>query len=237
VLQTSLRPRALPSIAGVEVAARFLAAGGDNIEVGGDFYDVFRSGDGAWTAIVGDVTGKGPEAAAVTALARHTLRTAALLNDDPAKNLALLNQALGGEPGENRLCTVFYLRLCPGEDGVACRFATAGHPAPLRLGVDGQVTPLRGGRGPLVGAFPDARFQSATIDLTPGELVLLYTDGVTEVRRGDTEFGERDLADALAGCAGRPAEDAVAALERRALELQGGRPRDDIALLAIRACP
>ena len=236
VLQTSLRPRALPTIAGVEVAARFMAAG-DNIEVGGDFYDVFRSGDGAWTAVVGDVTGKGPEAAAVTALARHTLRTAALLNDDPSANLALLNQALSAEPGERRLCTVFYLRLCPGEDGVECRFANAGHPAPLVLGVDGRVTPLNTGRGPLAGAFESAHYAAARTHLAPGELILMYTDGVTEVRRGDAEFGERDLAGELSSCAGRAAEEVVDALERRALELQDGRPLDDIALLAIRADP
>jgi len=234
VLQASLRPGALPTIPGVEVAARFMAAG-DNIEVGGDFYDVFRSGDGVWTAIVGDVVGKGPEAAAVTALARHTLRTAALLNDDPRVNLALLNQALAAEAGEKRLCTVFYIRFCPGEDGLTCRFANGGHPAPLRLGVDGQVTPLDSGRGPLLGAFDDASYEEATIHLAPGELILMYTDGVTEVRRGDVEFGERDLADALAGCVGRPAEEVVASIQRRALELQGGQPRDDIALLAIRA--
>jgi sigma-B regulation protein RsbU (phosphoserine phosphatase) len=91
VLQASLRPRDLPSIPGAEVAARFRAAG-DQMEVGGDFYDIFRSEQSAWTAIIGDVVGKGPEAAASTALARHTLRTASMLSPDPAANLSLLNR-------------------------------------------------------------------------------------------------------------------------------------------------
>lgn len=116
VLQASLRPRALPSIPGAEVAARFQAAG-DQIEVGGDFYDIFRSDLSAWTAIIGDVAGKGPEAAASTALARHTLRTASMLGSDPAANLSLLNQVLHADATERLYCTACYLRLCPVDGG------------------------------------------------------------------------------------------------------------------------
>jgi serine phosphatase RsbU (regulator of sigma subunit) len=233
VLQASLRPRALPPISGAEVAARFMPAG-EQTEVGGDFYDVFRSGDGIWTAIVGDVAGKGPEAAAVTALARHTLRTASLLADDPGANVALLNRALG-DPGEPRFCTVIFARLCPGKHGLDCRLANGGHPAPLILRAGGRVEALDAGRGPLVGAFADSRYEEATITLGPGELILMYTDGVTEVRQHDAEFGERQLAATLAGRVGCSAEEVVEGVLRRALELQAGQPRDDIALLAIRA--
>jgi serine phosphatase RsbU (regulator of sigma subunit) len=234
VLQASLRPRALPTITGAEVAARFMPAG-EHIDVGGDFYDVFRSGDAVWTAIVGDVAGKGPEAAAVTALARHTLRAASLLQDDPAANLAVLNRALGADPSEPRFCTVLYARLCPGDGGLDCRLANGGHPAPLVLRADGRVEALDAARGALVGAFADARYEEATVTLAPGELILLYTDGVTEMRRHKAGFGERQLAATVADCVGRSAEEVVASVLRRALELQAGQPRDDIALLAIRS--
>src|SRR3954454_22055008 len=124
--RASLRPRALPAIPGVDIAARFLPAGVLN-EVGGDFYDVFLSGDGVWTVIVGDVSGKGADAAAITALARHTLRTASMLHDDPAANLTLLNRALHADAGADDFCTVFYARLSPGDEGVEVCFSNGGH--------------------------------------------------------------------------------------------------------------
>jgi PAS domain S-box-containing protein len=233
-LQASLRPRALPAIPGAEVAARFLPAGDQN-EVGGDFYDAFLSGDGVWTAIVGDVSGKGAEAAALTALARHTLRAASMLHDDPAVNLALLNRAILRDSQTRDFCTVLYVRLCPGESGIDVRFSNGGHPAPLLLRNDGTVEAIESGRGPLVGALPGARFEEGTLRLQPGELLLMYTDGVTEIRTSDLGLGERVLRSTLSAHAGASAETVVAAVERNAVELQAGAPRDDIALLAIRA--
>jgi PAS domain S-box-containing protein len=233
-LQASLRPRALPIVPGADIAARFLPAGDQN-EVGGDFYDVFRSGDGAWTAIVGDVSGKGADAAAITALARHTLRAASMLHDDPAANLALLNRALNEDTMTLDFCTVFYARLCPGDTGIDFRFSNGGHPAPLLLRVDGTVDSIESGRGPLVGALEDADFHEATLHLSPGELLLMYTDGVTEIRTSDVEFGERELRATLAAHAGASADAVVAAVQQHAVELQGGAPRDDIALVAIKA--
>ena len=222
---------------GAEVAARFRPAGDQN-EVGGDFYDVFLSGDGVWTAIVGDVVGKGAEAAAVTSLARHTLRTASMLHDDPAANLALLDRVLRSDSAAPDFCTVFYTRLCPAQPpggGLDLRFANGGHPGPLLLRRDGTVEAIEAGRGPLVGAFGDAEFDQATLSLAPGELLLLYTDGVIEVRTSDVRLGERELHRTLSACAGASAEEVVAAVERRAVELQDGAPRDDIALVALRA--
>jgi len=233
-LQASLRPRALPAVAGADVAARFLPAGDQN-EVGGDFYDVFPSGDGVWTVIVGDVSGKGAEAAAITALARHTLRTASMLHDDPAANLALLDRSLQADGSPPDFCTVLYARACPGEGGIDVRFANGGHPAPLVLRADGRVESVETGRGPLVGAVEHARFVEATLQLAPGDLLLLYTDGVTEVRTSDPALGDRELRATLAAHAGATAEALVAAVARRAVELQPGPPRDDIALVAIRA--
>ena len=234
-LQAGLRPRALPEVPGAELAARFLAAGDEN-DVGGDFYDVFLSGDGVWTAIVGDVSGKGPEAAAVTALARHTLRTASMLHDDPAANLALLDRVMSGDPDIQDFCTVFYARMCPGADGTLdLRFASGGHLPPLLLRTDGTVEALDGGRGPLVGGSTGGEFTESTVTMGEGDLLLVYTDGVTEIRVSDAGFGERELRDVLSRQAGKPADEVVEAVLHHAVELQSGSPRDDIALLAIRA--
>jgi PAS domain S-box-containing protein len=231
-LQTSLLPHALPVIPGVEVAARYRAAGEQNM-VGGDFYDVFRSGPGVWTAIVGDVSGKGAGAAALTALARHTLRTASRLDESPAANLALLNDVLIDDDASTSFCTVFQTRLCPGERGVDLRFANGGHPAPLLLRADGTVVDVNAGRGTLVGAVSDGAFTEATMHLARGELLLLYTDGVIEVKPSDLDLGERELRATLAAHAGAPPDEIVAAVERRVVDLQSGTPRDDIVLVAI----
>ena len=232
-LQTSLLPHALPVLPGVEVAARYRAAGEHNM-VGGDFYDLYASGPGVWTAIVGDVSGKGARAAAITALARHTLRTASRLHDSPAANLALLNEVLLEEEAAAHFCTVFQTRLCPGEDGVELRFANGGHPSPLVLRADGSVEDVAGGRGTLIGAVAEGGFTESTLHLGPGDLLLLYTDGVTEVRPSDLDLGERELRATLSAHAGASAEDVVAAVERRAVDLQAGSTRDDIVLVAIR---
>ena len=232
-LQTSLLPHALPEIPGVEVAVRYRAAGEQNV-VGGDFYDVFRSGPGVWTAIVGDVSGKGARAAALTALARHTLRTASRLEDSPAANLALLNDVLLDDDAAVHFCTVIQTRLCHGEGGVEVRISNGGHPAPLILRADGAVTDVNAGRGTLVGAVRDGTFIEATMQLAPGDLLLLYTDGVTELRPSDLDLGERELRTTLAAHAGASADEVVGAIERRVVDLQAGKPRDDIVLVAIR---
>jgi serine phosphatase RsbU (regulator of sigma subunit) len=234
-LQVGLRPRALPAIPGVELAARFRPAD-DELEVGGDFYDVFPADDGSWSIIVGDVSGKGAEAAAVTALARHTLRTASLLVSDPGANLALLNRTLVSDPTTN-FCTVVCARMRHEDGGIVSRYANAGHVPPLVLRSDGSVEELDGTRGPLAGPFRDARYATESFRLEPGDLLLLYTDGLTEVRRRDIERGERALRAALAASAGRSAEETVAAVERQAVELLGGRSRDDMALLALKVNP
>ena len=233
-LQASLRPQALPAIAGADVAVRYLPAGEHN-EVGGDFYDLYPTGDGVWGAIVGDVSGKGAEAAAVTALARHTLRTASMLHEAPGEIVELLNRAMIGQ-GVPAFCTLVYARVRPTESaGIEVRFANGGHPPPFVLRASGDLERLDGGRGPLVGAVAGADFEESSVRLGAGDLLLLYTDGVTEVRTSDPALGERELAATLASCRGIAADQVVAAVERRAVELQNGRPRDDIAVLAIRA--
>ena len=232
-LQMSLLPRALPSIPGAELAARYLPAGEQNV-VGGDFYDVFRSGDDVWTAVVGDVSGKGAPAAALTALVRYTLHAAARLGQGPAADLALLDEELR-EDGPGHFCTLVNARICPAGGGFDVRLANAGHPSPLVLRADGTLELADGARGPLVGVLADAQFGEASMHLGPGDLLLLYTDGVTEVRTTDLDLGERELRATLGAEAGASAEEVVAAVARRAVELQRGAQRDDIALLAVKA--
>jgi serine phosphatase RsbU (regulator of sigma subunit) len=235
-LQAGLRPGVLPCIPGVEVAARSLPAGDEN-GVGGDFLDVFASGEHAWTVVVGDVSGKGPEAAAVTATARHTLRAVSMLDDRPDANLCMLNRALRQSAERGTYCTVFYGRICPDDAGLTLHYANAGHPPPLLVRSDGHVDELADGRGPLAGATADAQFTTATARLAPGDLLFLYTDGVTEVSTNDLALGERALRNVLEQTAGASAQTVAEAVERRAVELHGDARRDDIALVAIRVHP
>jgi PAS domain S-box-containing protein len=233
-LEASLRPRRLPEVPGLELAARYRAAGEGN-EVGGDFYDVVQHRPGRYTAVVGDVVGKGPAAAALTALARHTLRAAGLAGRAPDESLALLNEVLLTDTEPGRFCTAVHAELVPGPEGCAVRLANGGHPPPLLRRVDGTVERLDAAHGPLVGALPDARFAALELALAPGDLLLLYTDGAVEVPREEPLAGERRLREALAGTAGGSVDAAVAAAEAAAVGRQRGEPRDDLALLAVAA--
>jgi PAS domain S-box-containing protein len=232
-LQAGLLPRRLPEIEGLEVAARYRAAGDEN-DVGGDFYDVFPAGEDVWAAVIGDVSGKGPEAAALTSLTRHTLRTSALHHDTPAANLGILNRALLAETDVNRFCTVVYTRVCPGPGGVDLTIASAGHPPPLLIRPDGDVEHLEM-RGTIVGAIAEPEFAEHRVRLGPGEALLVYTDGVTELRTSEWQYGERRLAETVRAHAGGPAEEIVDAVLHMAVEAQDGEPRDDIALLCLKA--
>lgn len=233
-LQASLLPGDLPNVPGVDIAARYKPAGAEN-EVGGDFYDVFHAEDDVWIALLGDVAGKGAEAAAVTSLARHTLRTSALHVNSPAVNLATLNRALLSEATTTRFCTVLYARICPSKDSVMLTFANGGHLAP-RVLRPGRPVERLDVSGTLVGAIPGAHFEEVELRLHPGDLVLMFTDGVTEIREAGRppEYGESELDATLVTLAGASAEEVVAAVETRAIELHGGEPRDDMALVAIR---
>ena len=235
-LQRSLLPPALPDVPGLELAARYRAAGEQN-EVGGDFYDAFLAADGVWTLVIGDVSGKGAEAAALTSLTRHTLRAASLRALAPRENLELLNRALWSQldPG-GRFCTVLYARICPSAEGATVTLATGGHLPPAILRAGGRVERLQL-RGAIVGGLREPDFGERDIQLGPDDLLLLFTDGVTEIRspEGWGDAGDRALEEVLSAHRGAPADEIVAAVEARAVELQGGEPRDDIALLAVRA--
>jgi len=234
-LQQSLLPAELPDIPGIEAAARFRPTGQGN-EVGGDFYDLFESGGRGWTVVMGDVCGKGPDAAAVTALARYTLRAAAMRERLPSRSLALLNEAMLRQRDDRRFCTVAYAYLEPMAEGARIGFASGGHPLPLLLRADGSVQAV-GEPGSLLGVLPDPSFEDRSLSLAPGDALVFYTDGVIEGRGANGALDEVGLAQLVASCAGDGADAIAARVEDAAVAAQDGSPRDDIAVLVLRVAP
>jgi serine phosphatase RsbU (regulator of sigma subunit) len=236
-LERSLLPAELPRIPGVELAARYRSADAQS-EVGGDFYDVVAAGDD-WVAFVGDVCGKGAEAAALTSLTRYTLLAAALQGNGSLDALRLANSALLARGGALRFATLAHVRLrplgMPDGGGVHVELVNAGHPPPLVLRAGGAVEETSAG-GTVLGVVDDPVFDEQWLHLEPGDLLLLHTDGLTELRgRRDPDFGPRELRRVLRAYAGAEPAVLVAEAERRAVELQQGRARDDMAILAVRA--
>ncbi len=230
-LQQSLLPVELPDIPGVETAARFRPTGEGN-DVGGDFYDVFATGGRGWTVVMGDVCGKGPDAAAVTALARYTLRAAAMRERLPSRSLAVLNEALLRQRDDRRFCTVAYAYLEKLDHGARAGISCGGHPLPLLLRVDGTVEPV-GAPGTLLGVVPDPNLEDRTVTLAPGDTLVFYTDGVIESRVGEGVLDERRLAELVATCAGSGPDAIASRVEEAAVMSQNGRPKDDIAVLVL----
>ena len=229
-LAQSLRPRALPQVPGLRVAARYRPAGSGR-EVGGDFYDVFRVGE-EWGFVLGDVSGKGAAAAAVTASARYTLRAVAAAEPSPARALALLDRLLLGQLEEEVYLTVIHGWVRPGEGGAAVRVSLGGHAQPLLLGADGGVTPV-GAPGSAIGLLGDPELLDTEVLLRPGDVLVLCTDGVAEARTGSAFFGEDGLVATLRGHAGQGADVVAEAVVREVLRFQGGDAADDIAVLAL----
>lgn len=231
-LQSTLLPPVLPPVDGLELAARYRAA--DDAEVGGDFYDLFLNDDGGWTALLGDVSGKGPDAAAIAGLARYTARALAMSATDPEGILERLNTAVQRQSLAERFLT----GLCAvghrdGDDHVI-RLADAGHPPALVRRADGTVeTVLLWGT--VLGMFAEPRIEHTTITLAPGDVLVLYTDGAIEARRaGGAPFGVEGLSAALGRIRSqRPANIASRLLE--AVARHEDQPRDDLAMLVLRA--
>ncbi|MCL3991933.1 SpoIIE family protein phosphatase [Streptomyces lavenduligriseus] len=232
-LQRSLLPPGLPQIDGVEVEVIYRAAGEGN-EVGGDFYDVFPIGNGAYGFAIGDVCGTGPNAAAVTGLARHALRLLAREGLSGPAVLQRLNSAILDEGDRSRFLTLLYGELRTRADGSAeLKVVCAGHPLPLRLRQDGTVTAAAEPQ-PLLGVIEDLELYEETVTLDPGDVLLCVTDGVTERREGSRMLGDDGLADVLTTCTGLTA-GAVAARIMRAVErFASDAPSDDMAILAMR---
>ncbi|MFB9518716.1 SpoIIE family protein phosphatase [Streptomyces cremeus] len=232
-LQRSLLPPERPNVPGMEVEVIYRAAGEGN-EVGGDFYDIFPIRDGVYGFAIGDVCGTGPQAAAVTGLARHALRLLAREGFGGPAVLERLNAAILDEGERSRFLTLLYGELWPQEDGSSIlKLVCAGHPLPLRLRQDGTVTPAAEPQ-PLLGVMDDLELYEETLTLYPGDVLLCVTDGITERREGTRMLGDDGLAEVLSGCTGLTA-GAIAARVLRTVERFAAEPAsDDMAILAMR---
>ncbi|MGO9906588.1 MAG: PP2C family protein-serine/threonine phosphatase [Solirubrobacteraceae bacterium] len=230
-LQQSLLPADLPDLPSCELAIRFAPAGAGEL-VGGDFYDVFAVGADRWAVVIGDVCGKGPQAAAVTAMARWTYRSFATAAAPPADVLRRLNDAMLRQGLEGRFITLAYALLDVRADEARVTVACAGHPPAIVVSPRGEPERVEA-FGDLLGVWPDVRLQQVELELRPGEALVLYTDGVTDqgpglersaeqlLRRPGSERSADALADALLDDAGQPA----------------GVVRDDVAIVAVRYVP
>jgi sigma-B regulation protein RsbU (phosphoserine phosphatase) len=235
-LQASLLPARLPDIPGLDLSAAYLPAG-EGLEVSGDFYDVFPVQDG-WGITIGDVCGKGQEAAAMTAAARHAIRVLAAFTPDPAEVLAKANEVMLGGGYEDRFVTAKLAYLKWGADGLRVRMASSGHPGPALVHPDGRVDMLDGGGMPLglfpAGEFPDSGPAAETFLLHPGDLLFFFSDGVTDAKNAELGYFEERLADELAGLAGRSASETARAVQNLLVSFSAEELRDDLTILVAR---
>jgi serine phosphatase RsbU (regulator of sigma subunit) len=234
-LQESLLPPHLPTVPGLDIAARYLR-GGRGADVLGDFYDVFASPRGSWGVVVGDVSGKGPQAAKTTALARYTLRAAAVRTSSPSANLRTLNAALlEWFTEDTQFLTAVYAGLRPHPLGFSARVSCGGHDPALVRRADATVEPL-GRAGIILGCVDDPQLRDQRALLRPGDCLVMFTDGVTEARRPvDREmFGVERLRALLATTPADLAADLAAAIETAVLDFSGRLITDDTAIVVVR---
>ncbi len=248
-LQASLLPPSLPTLPGLERGARYAPAG-EGVEVGGDFYDAFALDGGRWLLVVGDVRGKGVDAAAVTGLARHTIRSIALFEPRPSAILAHLNRVLLSaeadrsaalhshqdppwELTEPRFCTVAVVVVEPGPDGADVVVCSGGHPLPLLGRADGGVEAV-GRPGTLLGASTDIELHDVAAHIGRGDALVCFTDGIVERHSGRDFFDERSVAAVLTSAAGSDAATLAARIEHEARESFADGPHDDMAVLVLR---
>jgi len=230
-LQASLLPARLPSVPGLEFTAAYIGATQWQ-EISGDFYDVFRYRDG-WAIAIGDVCGKGQDAAAMTAAARHSIRALAHVHSSPGDVLAAANEVLVAGDYEERFVTAKLAFLEREGSRLRVRLASSGHPGPALVRADGRVELLEGDGLPL-GLFADAKPSLAEFELREGDLLFFYTDGVTEARSVDLELFEDRLADELAAVADRTAAETVRAVQDLVTTFSRGELRDDVTMLAVK---
>ena len=230
-LQESLLPPELPEIPGVELAARYHSVA-QTADVGGDFYDAFPAGERSWALALGDVSGKGVEAATVTSLARHTLRTATMATQRPSEVLSMLNAALLEQVEPDRFCTAVYALIEPRFGRVKVTAACGGHPIPYIVRSDGTLESIAC-EGTLLGVVADPQFRDVSVELDFGDKLVLYTDGLLDVRPSRGEFGVAELEQLFRTCSKRGVKSAAELIERSILELQEGRTRDDFAVMVV----
>jgi serine phosphatase RsbU (regulator of sigma subunit) len=240
VLQRSLLPASLPDIPGVTLSAHY-RSGTHGLEIGGDFYDVFRTGRDRWWVALGDVCGKGPAAAALTAAVRYTVRAIAPDCDDPAAVLQRLNTVLLDQVDEGQFTSMVLATFTssPADSSPGARLpltmsvASAGHPAPLLFSPGRPVAPLACS-GTVVGLLPDIEIEATSVTLSPGETLLFYTDGATEARTRDgVQVAEDGLEELVVAHHDGPAADHAERIGRALVGLTDGTLRDDLALLTL----
>jgi serine phosphatase RsbU (regulator of sigma subunit) len=226
-LQASLLPRALPRIPGLDVFAE-LRAGATGLEVGGDFYDAFAIDDGVWGLAIGDVCGKGVDAAALTALARHTVRAAAMEHASPSAVLGVLNRAVLAEARTGQFLTAIFARVqARAEGSFGVTLACGGHPPPVLLSAAGERRPLECS-GALIGVLDDPATVNVTAVMEPGDTLALYTDGLTEAGAPKHTLSTEEVAALLASARGETAAETARRCLQRALPAV---IRDDVAML------
>jgi PAS domain S-box-containing protein len=237
-LQAALLPPALPQVEGLALSARYQVAEAD-VAIGGDFYDVIELGDHSWGVVVGDVCGRGPDAAALTGLMRHSVRTVVVREERPSEVLAQTNAAVLDQIDDAKFCTAAYLRLslddAAAEGSIHVVASSAGHPRPAVVRATGEAW-LLDCAGTLLGVVEEPRLVDTETDLLPGDAVVLYTDGVTEARNDRELFGEKRLLAALAELAGQSAESIAAGLEAAVTSFRNSAS-DDTAILVAQAAP
>ncbi len=229
-LQRGLRPPELQPAPGFSLATLYRAAGELN-EVGGDFYDAFTTPEG-WSLVVGDVAGHGAEAAALTALARYTLRSAGQLTGDPARAVAQLNATLR-DVGQLSLCTAVCAHFDRDGERASATLANCGHPPPLLLRPGEEPRELSE-PGPMAGAFDEGEWNGTRVELHAGDVLLLYTDGVLDVAGEADRFGAPRLLAALGAAPARDPQQLIAHLAATLDAFQRGPQRDDVAIVALR---
>ncbi|MDF5757487.1 SpoIIE family protein phosphatase [Spongiactinospora sp. TRM90649] len=234
-LQRSLLPPDNPEVPEIDYGVVYEPAGETN-EVGGDFYDLFRAGDGgAWRFAIGDVCGTGPEAAAVTGLARHTLRLLAREGHKVAHVLGRLNEAILEEGERARFLTLLHGEITPTTRGMEARLVSAGHPEALRLRPSGAVEVVATPQS-LLGVFAEVTFEEDIVQLNHGDVLLAVTDGVTERRSGGRLLDDNGgLARLLAECVGLSAQAVAERIRRRVQDFAPEPSADDLAILVLRA--
>jgi integral membrane sensor domain MASE1 len=234
-LQESLLPRSLPDVPRMQSAAYFRPAG-EGQRVGGDFYDLFETGDGSWALAIGDVVGKGPRAAALTALARYTLRAESVREHRPSRILASLDAAIRREHAADAVCTALYATVDVDSSIAMVTLASGGHPLPLILRADGSVEQF-GEPGTLLGIGVKPELVDRTSNLGPGETVVFYTDGLLDAYAPGRAAKASDLETILRSSAGRPPSEIIAAIEASLLSSGETEPRDDVAIVVLRMAP
>jgi sigma-B regulation protein RsbU (phosphoserine phosphatase) len=235
-LQESLLPPALPRASGVEFGARYHPAG-EGAEVGGDFYDVFDLPDGGWAVAIGDVCGKGAEAAAITGLARNVVRLLVREGWAPSDVLGRLNGAVLELGERGRFCTAALAVIRPVRDGsgnLELTLCSGGHPPPVLVAA-GNAPAFVGRTGTVLGVVDDPDLSDERLVLSPGDVLVLYTDGVTERRNGRQMFGDEMLLRVLERAAVRSADSVAGLVEGEVRRFAPGASRDDLAVLVVRA--